>query len=76
MKVRQAVPQASLPADDDGARVTRARRFYEHDYAPMPPGRNPEMKRRPGWSEEQRKAAERQRRMWQEFFSASTQRAS
>lgn len=28
----------------------------------------------PGWSEDQRKAAERQRRMWQEFFSASKQR--
>lgn len=27
----------------------------------------------PGWSEKQRKAAERQRRMWQEFFSAGNQ---
>jgi hypothetical protein len=27
----------------------------------------------PGWSEEQRKAAERQRRMWQDFFSTSSQ---
>jgi hypothetical protein len=28
-------------------------------------------KQLPGWSEKQRKAAERQRRMWQDFFSTS-----
>lgn len=27
----------------------------------------------PGWSDEQRKAAERQRRMWQDFFSTGKQ---
>lgn len=30
----------------------------------------------PGWSEQQRKNAERQRRMWQEFFSTSKQHAT
>jgi hypothetical protein len=75
MKAPQIVLQTSLPADyNHGVRVMPARRFYGHDYATMAPEANPMRKQLPGWSEDQRKAAERQRRMWQEFFSASKQR--
>jgi hypothetical protein len=76
MKAAYTVRQTSTPEDHNDTRVGRAVRFYEHDYAPIASGRNHERKRRPGWSDDQRKAAERQRRMWQEFFSASQQRVS